>query len=170
MKYDKRGWASQNPIKRIFCDFDGVLLNFEEQLFIWANKLRIDQSFGIQYAFDQLEKHPNYTEQFWATMPWIKNGKELYRFCAEITPTYILTAPSNNPLSSYGKHIWINNNLKTMDFALCPAKWACASKDTLLIDDNKKKCDRFMSAGGHAFLYNPERFEDCKEFIKEFLK
>lgn len=151
-------------------DLDGTILAWEEQTLLWGQKLNIDSSRGLQYIFDNLEKHPDYHQDYWATMPWLKNGKELYQFCAEIAPTYILTAPSNNPLSSYGKHIWINNNLKTRDFAICPAKWACASKDTLLIDDNKKKCDRFTLAGGHAFLYNPEIFEECKEFIKEFLK
>lgn len=91
--------------------------------------------------------------EFWAELPWAKDGKVLYAELCKLAPVTILTSPSNNGSSAMGKVQWINRELKTRDYLIGGCKWACAAHNHILVDNSVEKITRFISGGGIGVLH-----------------
>ena len=135
----------ESGLPQIYCDMDGVLVDFEQGVVDQINKdlLMIrkmaDQKnlLKIQNVLDKLGRDEitlddmrGKTETskpvrdymygrvgenatFWADLPWMPGGKELWAFIAPYEP-HILTSPMGKG-SQYGKTFWIHENLGLSD-------------------------------------------------------
>ena len=131
----------EQALPQIYCDMDGVLVDFEKGIVDQINKdLQMIRKMKdtknlvkIQRALDALGRDEividdlkgrgatsksvrNYMygrvgndADFWANLPWMPGGKELWSFVAPYRP-YILTSPMQQG-SEIGKAFWIDANL-----------------------------------------------------------
>ena len=138
----------ESGLPQIYCDMDGVLVDFEQGVVDQINKdLQMIRKMAdqknllmIQNALDKLGRNEitlddmrGKTETskpvrdymygrvsddatFWANLPWMPGGKELWAFIAPYHP-HILTSPMKDPSqrerngSEMGKVFWIHENL-----------------------------------------------------------
>ena len=100
-------------------------------------------------------------KDFWANLepyPW---SQKLFSECRKITRTCILSDPGRFYRSVEGKIEWLQKNLSKYnlrgkgfeDFLFGPNKDFAASSDAILIDDNEKKIDDFIKAGGKGIIF-----------------
>lgn len=154
------------PIK-IFIDIDGVCA-FWEKAVAQTFKIDIDDPEirkSIKDDHYKIEELCGGTAKMWEgidkegiewwenieLLPW---AKRLYKKCKSMSDNVaFLTSPSDNYLCAAGKVKWIKKHFKTQNFIITPKKYFCASKDSLLIDDTKKKIKSFKEHGGHAVLW-----------------
>ena len=128
-----------NFIYQIFCDMDGVLVDFEDAAVNKINEAlskenpplkkladRVKKDLGRDFVISSdLERNSptksraaaNYMyrlleddEEFWSNLEWMPNGKKLWEAIANNSP-YILTTPMRQSGSMSGKLHWIRKNL-----------------------------------------------------------
>lgn len=155
-----------NPKYQIYCDMDGVLTDFENR---FVDMLREK---GREYFSKQVisqvtrPKHLKALEgeeafwefvdamgeEFWAQMPWMPNGKQLWDFIKTYDPI-ILTSPSYQNTSRLGKYQWVQQNLQPtppVKFKFGEAKADYATPTSILIDDKPSNLAAWKAAGGIA--------------------
>ena len=144
-------------IDKIFVDLDGVLVNFRGQ----CEKFEcID---GNHVEWDTVHSAG---PEFWESMEWLPEGKELYRWLVKLCKQenidlFVLTSV-NYPDGKVGKLNWLKNNT---DFDkhhilitnLGKEKAYYADQNSALIDDFKKNCEAFADAGGYFVKYETPR-------------
>jgi hypothetical protein len=100
-------------------------------------------------------------EEFWATLPWINGGKQLWARIRNLNPM-ILTSPMDKKgknESMLGKSRWVERNLglppERIIFA--HSKWDYALDESgqpnILIDDFNTKVDPWNDRGGIGILH-----------------
>jgi len=123
-------------------------------------------------------------ENFWATLPWMPGGRELWEYIRKFKPV-ILTSPMDKGgkfESLAGKRRWIEKNLgftdlgeldtdegpKSILFAHNKYEYATDKEGNarVLIDDFITKVDPFREAGGEGILHVGERVEDTIERLE----
>jgi len=168
---------------RIFCDLDGVCSYWEESA---ASVCDIDfkneeirkqlKNGGCIEDFIGGEKKmwkliDDAGEDFWRNMEILPWAKKLYNELNKRTEDFcFLTSPSLDPISVSGKIKWLRKHFgdNFKDFLIGSNKYLCASPNSLLIDDNEKKCKKFKEYGGKVFLWpNPIRLIDGDVDIDE---
>jgi hypothetical protein len=150
-----RNFGKQNPIiyeaqnsqqYKIFCDMDGVLVDFDEGYKKLTNK-DIKGVFNNDKEFwDPISKAG---EAFWTELEWMSDGKQLWKYIEKYNPK-LLSAPSREESSKIGKRTWVKRNLPDVPLLLKAAKYKqeYASPDSILIDDRKDNIERWNAAGG----------------------
>jgi len=91
---------------------------------------------------------------FWANLPWMPGGKELWAFIAPYKP-HILTTPMGGG-SEYGKTFWIHENLgklsdeQEVNMSRRKHKWALneSGEPNILIDDWDKNLGPWSTSTG----------------------
>lgn len=153
-----------NKINLVLIDMDGVCTNFifqccklfgkEELYYKYPGGTDLETALRVSSG-DFWKKIDSEKEQFWSTMechpyfnPIMEKLKEKnikWLFC---------TKPSKCPYSASGKMMWMHQkfNKNFRNFIITPQKWACANKNTLLIDDHAKNTKSFEDHGGHSLL------------------
>lgn len=133
---------------------DGVISDWEKQFKRYSGGVPVetyDVEHGKKNRFKFVEKN---CPEYYASMPWIKDGKLLYNF-VQMLPVEILShAPSK--LSYVGKKQWLANNNIDIKANLVPhrnLKAKFASHDSILIDDREDNINNFINAGGKAILH-----------------
>jgi hypothetical protein len=142
----------------IYCDMDGVLVDFKkgyERLTgkkIGAPKVGKErEQFWKEFAVSLDKK--NITEtQYWAELPWMSDGLQLWSYIKKYSPT-ILSAPSYSSESKIGKKIWIRREIGNVPTILTYDKGKYAYKNAILIDDRKDFLDKWKSGGGMGILH-----------------
>lgn len=179
---------------RIFCDLDGVCAFWEKAA---AKTCGIDyDDQEIRDAIKngkRLEKFVGGDEKMWPMidkggtnwwanlelLPWAKRLYDLLK--KESNDFSFLTSPSNNPVCAAGKVEWMKKHFGSdfKDFLIGRNKHLCATPNTLLVDDDKKKCKKFRAYGGHTFQWPcplslidkdidiEEVFDELSTYIKE---
>lgn len=155
------------PQYQIYCDMDGVLTDFEKR-FIDI----LTQQGRKYYSKQELQgitrpKHfkkkfgegefwkliDDQGEDFWAQMPWMANGQQLWDFISPYNPN-ILSSPSEDNSSRLGKRLWIRQNLspppKQIIFKKAEHKHQYAAPNHILIDDKPSNISEWQAAGGIA--------------------
>ncbi len=93
---------------------------------------------------------------FWANLPWMPDGQELWRYIKKYKPN-ILSAPSQDPSSKIGKEAWLKMNLqnsfKKAYFYSRANKKLFAGPNRILIDDMKQTIDEWNAAGGIGIFH-----------------
>jgi len=137
-----RQHLNEQKLPQIYCDMDGVLVDFEagvveqlnkdihgiEETHKDTGKLRtaleklgrdhiiIDDVRGKSEASkvvrDYMYARVGNNSEFWSDLPWMPGGKELWSFIAPYKP-HILTSPMRKG-SEIGKAFWIDINLGSL--------------------------------------------------------
>jgi hypothetical protein len=165
-----------------FCDMDGVLTAFEQRFLDISGGLlpdEYDAKYG-KFSFWKLIETKGLA--WWADMPWIDGGKEIWEFINSNNDAMICSSPSRSPLSSKGKMIWIQRELGIEQAAATRSpknpKWAADSRiilgsqkylfnkrypNSILIDDTPKQINNWRNNGGLAVLHKGDAAETIAE-------
>jgi len=183
-KKDEKGGEMRGKKFVIFCDMDGVLVDFDEgykQLTGMSTQhVNAQDKSNFWKAFRQgLVDKDISEESFWTNLDWQPGGKELWDYIAPYKP-YVLTAPAVNfdlpddqrysqeyNESMKGKLNWVQRlpNMRKVYFAAAKNKPKFARPNHILIDDRKDTIDAWNANGGIGILYQSAQqvIEDLKE-------
>ena len=134
---------------------DGVLSDWEAQFKRYSGGIPVntyDNLHGKQNRFKLVNKN---SPEYYANMPWMKDGKLLYNFVNSFPNVQILShAPDAK--SKIGKQQWLKDKGITFEANLVPNrkdKSKFATDDSVLIDDREDVVNDFINAGGKAILH-----------------
>ena len=137
----------------IFCDMDGVIVDFERGYYELTGKHTSQVLDGSNEFWKPLEDEG---ALFWATLPWMSDGKQLWDYIKKYKP-YILTAPSLDPSSRVGKEAWckmhINGQYKKLYFKAARFKSDFAGENKILIDDREDTIASWNAKDGIVILH-----------------
>ena len=175
---------------QIYCDMDGVLVDFEKGVVEAINRDINDETIETKemrrlrrelgtiardaISLADIDKHAQprtniiraarnymyrrYGEdvEFWANLPWTKDGPELWSYISQFGP-YILTAPMGEG-SQTGKRMWIEKNLNPAPekVFISHEKYEWATTDgrpNVLIDDFITNTEPWLKSDGIAILH-----------------
>ena len=146
---------------------DGVLCDFEKNI---KNTLGI----SIQKWMSINPKHERWQpivakKDFWANMPWLNDGKNLWRFIEKYNPHILSAASQEDPNCKMGKHRWIFRNLNMpagrIHLVQRHEKQTFAKtggQPSILIDDYVKNTREFSMRGGIGIT-----FKNASQVIRE---
>lgn len=136
------------PSYIIYCDMDGVLVDFERGFLelskgIHPDSLPRDKFWSLFYSITKGKE-----KEYWANLPWMNDGKELWSFIKKFKPE-ILTAPPSNE-SKKGKLDWCKNNLGSVkvNFKQARDKHHFSKPNAILIDDKESTIENWNNSGG----------------------
>ena len=143
------------PKYLIFCDMDGVLVDFDrgykELTGKSTNHSDVQDKNDFWRLLDKSLEEKGLTEyDYWVNLPWMPDGKELWNYIKPYSP-YILTAPSLDPESRVAKREWVEKELpeaKNIYFRKAQSKPDFSGKNKILIDDRADTIEGWRSKGG----------------------
>jgi hypothetical protein len=142
------------PKYLIFCDMDGVLVDFDKGYKDLTGKhtkhVDVQDKNDFWKLLDKSLKEKGLTEyDYWVNLEWMPDGKELWDYIKPYTP-YILTAPSLNPGSKQGKREWVQrlDGMKNIYFRKALSKPEFSGKNKILIDDRFDIIEKWNLNGG----------------------
>ena len=156
----------------IYCDMDGVLVDFDEgyKELTGVSTHHADSQGKKEFwkAFRQGLKDKDISEEsYWANLNWMSDGKKLWDYISPYNP-YVLTAPAVNfdfpeelrysrdyNESIKGKIDWGQrlSNMRKMYFRSAARKADFAGPGKILIDDRKDTIDAWNANGGIGILH-----------------
>ena len=143
----------------IYCDMDGVLVDFDKgyKNLTGQETHHVDLQGKDEFwgTFRQsLEDKKMQEKDYWANLEWMPDGKELWDHIQSMKPT-LLSAPSRDPQSRWGKRIWVKKNIPgtPLILAAASAKKNYANKNSILIDDRISNVNEWNAAGGIGILH-----------------
>jgi len=147
----------------VFIDMDGVLTDFERRFEQFAG-VTPDEYMSqkeIQYGKDKANEQfwelvdKQIGVRFWAGMPWMPEGEELYKYIKKYKPS-ILTSPSREESSRIGKGVWVKRNMSGVPVKFgygANGKAKFAGPNKILIDDREDNISAWKAAGGIGILF-----------------
>lgn len=146
--------AAQVAQYKIFCDMDGVLCDFDRRFeqFGGMSPKEYESKYGIKEFWELIDKKIGV--QFWSKMPWMSDGKQLWDYIKKYNPS-LLSAPSREASSRYGKHLWVKENIPGTKLILAnrEKKKNYSGKNQILIDDRPDNINEWKAAGGIGILH-----------------
>jgi PAS domain-containing protein len=156
----------------IFCDMDGVLVDFDEgyKELTGVTTQHADSQGKNEFwsLFRDSLKNKDISERsYWANLDWMPDGKQLWDYIKGYNP-YVLTAPSvnfdipfeerykvENNESMQGKTEWVQRlpNMRKIYFRSATRKADFAGPNKILIDDRKDTIDSWNANGGIGILH-----------------
>jgi 5'(3')-deoxyribonucleotidase len=143
----------------IFCDMDGVLVDFDKGYKELTGKhtKHVDLQDKNEFwgLLDRSLKDKGLTEyDYWVNLEWMPDGQTLWNYIKGYNP-YILTAPSRDPGSRQGKTEWATrlDGMKKLYFKPAKFKSEYSDKNRILIDDRQDTIDSWNAAGGIGILH-----------------
>ena len=139
----------------IYSDMDGVLSDFDKRFMQFSDGIppgQYEQRKGKEAFWDLIDNQVGVP--FWAGMDWMSDGKQYWDYIKKYNPI-ILSAPSKNEESKYGKRIWKKRNMPSNKMILVPAwkKQEYAAPNAILIDDRADNINQWEAAGGIGILH-----------------
>jgi len=145
--------ATQVSQYKIYCDMDGVLCDFDRRFeqFGDMSPKEYESKYGIKKFWETIN---GVGEQFWSKMPWMPEGKQLWTYISKYKP-YLLSAPSLDYSSRYGKKLWVQENVPGTKLILAKRenKRDYANRKSILIDDRTDNINDWNIAGGIGILF-----------------
>lgn len=142
------------PKYLIFCDMDGVLVDFDKGYEELTGKNTkhsdVQDKNDFWRLLDKSLEEKGLTEyDYWVNLPWMPDGQTLWGYIKGYNP-YILTAPSMDPGSKQGKKEWVErlDGMKKLYFKPAKFKPEYAGKNRILIDDRQDTIDGWNAKGG----------------------
>jgi hypothetical protein len=136
----------------IYCDMDGVLVDFEEGY---------EKLTGINIRGRHVKGDEKFWEPikqagaaFWIRLKWMPDGKQLWDYINKYNPI-LLSAPSKEESSRVGKRVWVKRNLPGIKLILRPAsqKQQFSGENKILIDDREDNIEQWRNKGGIGILH-----------------
>lgn len=152
---------------KIFCDMDGVIVDFEKGYEKLPDALELDGTYHSTPEFwDPINKAGS---EFWVNLDWTSDGKVLWEYIQESLPT-ILSSPSRRGFGSReGKKLWVERELPGVRLILeySHNKQKYAKPDHILIDDRDSNIEQWRSKGGIGILHTSaeETINELKKYI-----
>ena len=138
---------------KIFCDMDGVLVDFEKGYSDLTNTTP-SKSFDGKASF--WEPINQAGASWWANLDWMSDGQDLWSYIKKYRPN-ILSAPSWDQSSKVGKEAWVKIHLKNDYNKLYlysrANKQLFSEPNRILIDDMGKTIDEWNAKGGIGILH-----------------
>lgn len=130
----------------IFCDMDGVIVDFENGYKKLTGRDLNGQFFNDSEFWDPIN---NAGKSFWVNLEWSSDGQYLWDFIKGYEPK-LLSAPSRDPDSVVGKHEWVEKELPGVPLLLRYAKYKkdFAGPHNILIDDRLDNIQGWIGSGG----------------------
>ena len=145
--------AAQAPQYEIFCDMDGVLCDFDRRFEEFGGMApgMYESRFGTKKFWEVIN---NIGEQFWSKMPWEQDGKQLWKYISKYKPS-LLSAPSKDFSSRYGKQLWVKENIPGTKLILSNRenKKNYSGKNKILIDDRSDNINDWVYNSGIGILH-----------------
>ena len=143
------------PKYLIFCDMDGVLVDFDKGYKDLTGKSTnhadVQDKNDFWRLLDKSLEEKGLTEyDYWVNLPWMPDGKQLWNYIKGYKP-YVLTAPSLDPGSRQGKREWVEKELpeaKNVYFRKASFKPEFSGKNRILIDDRADTIAAWNAKGG----------------------
>lgn len=144
----------KEKIDTIYCDMDGVLVDF---------RAGCEEIGAIDGTFVDWQKVHEYGSDFWANLPWTKEGEHFYKwlnkYCKEQNIDLCILSQVNYEDGANGKMEWLMNNTRVPHKNIYivgtnKSKTKFATNGSLLIDDYSKNVEAFIVAGGQAIKFN----------------
>lgn len=149
----------------IFLDMDGVLTDFDGAL---CTRLGVPSPmvgdgprpwnyWPLLGVTAEEFWRPTEDEQFWATLPWMADGRAILAAVFQRVPqerVTLLTSPATAPASAAGKMRWVQRELPAFArrILIGMPKEVCAGPNKILIDDYDVNIDAWECAGGIGIL------------------
>lgn len=140
------------PLPHIFCDFDGVLVDFERGFEIQYGKKHTDVPEGVMWKIIKNNM------AHWEQLPAMPGALQHWAYIAKYDPSILTGCPtSGRQQAEAGKTIWKTRELGEhvpiiTDLSKNKPLHMKAPGD-ILIDDMQKNIDRWIAAGGVGILH-----------------
>ena len=148
---------------KIFCDLDGVLVDFDAGVKKILKKSPDQLPEGLMWAV--IKKTPD----FYNKLDWTQDGKELWNFIKDFQGIQLLTGvPRGFKEAVNQKKSWCRRELGHIYNVICCStkdKPLYATKGAILIDDRLKIADEWISKGG-IFIYHTSAENTISELQK----
>ena len=145
---------AKGDMPRIYVDMDGVLCDF-----VLAAKRATGQNWQGLRSGQDWEAIKN-TKNFWANMPWTRDGKQLWSYINKFRPHILSAFSPEDPNCKPGKMRWLRKEIgytqsfminivrrrEKKNFAMKGSD--IGKKPAILIDDYPKNVRQFRAAGG----------------------
>ena len=140
----------ENNKYTIYCDLDGVLVDFEKGYEEASDKPMASAGEGPEF-WEPIHKMG---AAFWIKLKWLPDGHTLWDYIKKYNPT-LLSAPSRENESRLGKRLWVKNNIPGQKLILAGAskKQNYSGRDRILIDDRPDTIEQWRSKGGIGILH-----------------
>jgi hypothetical protein len=162
------------PKYLIFCDMDGVLVDFDKGYKDLTGKSTnhadVQDKNDFWRLLDKSLEEKGLTEyDYWVNLPWMPDGKMLWNYIKGYKP-YILTAPSLDPGSKQGKREWVETKLpeaKNVYFRKASLKPEFSGKNRILIDDRADTIAAWNAKGGIGIHHTSasDTIEQLKKYV-----
>lgn len=137
----------------IYCDMDGVLVNFKKGYY---DLTKIDTSTYVKGDNKFWAPVDEAGPSWWANLDWMPDGKSLWRYIKRYRPN-LLSSPSLSVSSRVGKEAWckININSQYKKLLLYPRheKQLFSGKNNILIDDLEQTIREWNNKDGIGILH-----------------
>jgi len=149
----------------LYVDMDGVITDFEKGYEdLTGNPCKgVEEKYGWEHFWKPINE---VGYEWWANLPWMSDGKELWNYIKQYSPT-ILTAPSKGEDCPKGKKIWVKREIGDVPIIIEKHKYKYSGKNKILIDDTKQKIIDWVDAGGIGILHKSA--EDTIKRLEEIL-
>jgi FMN phosphatase YigB (HAD superfamily) len=144
---------------KIYCDMDGVLVDFDKGYKELTGKETHhadvqDKNDFWNFFRQSLENKKMKEKDYWANLQWMPDGKELWNYIKKYNPT-LLSAPSRDPQSRWGKRIWVKKNIPGTPLILAAAdkKKNYSKRNSILIDDRVSNINEWNAEGGIGIFH-----------------
>ena len=140
----------ENNKYTIYCDMDGVLVDFDKGYKDLTGKLPKEAGDGPEF-WEPIHKSG---AAFWIKLKWMSDGRTLWDYINKHNPI-LLSAPSKEESSKIGKRVWKKNNLPDTKLILTPAKFKqkYSGENKILIDDREDNIQQWKDKGGIGILH-----------------
>lgn len=138
---------------KIFCDMDGVIVDFEKDYKKLPGALKLDGTYQSSEEF--WAPINNAGSQFWENLDWTSDGNDLWNYISEYYPI-ILSSPSRRGFGSReGKKKWVDRELPgtplILEYSFNKQKYS--NKNSILIDDRESNIQQWTERGGIGILH-----------------
>ena len=141
---------------KLYLDMDGCLTDFDKAVANLGEEFT--KGLGDEASEDAKQEMYNAIEKagesFWADMPWMKDGKELWDLAKKFNPT-LLSSPGKFEYAPAGKSTWVRKNLPgtTLFLSNTKSEYVDQYELSILIDDSKDNVEGWAQAGGEGLLH-----------------
>jgi hypothetical protein len=152
--------------KLLFCDLDGVLVDFEKG---------IENTFGENICDiipSKLLDDINNSSKFFENLPWMPKGRELWERIKEYHPIILTVVLPCSSSATEQKIRWCQRELgpdiKVISCSIKDKLRYC-SENTFLIDDRLETVEDWKYKGGECILYDEKNLDTNLQRIDRYM-